>query len=214
VAKVTDDADLLAASCLPDLERGPGPRHHGPAPEDPGAVVASGISSLRQESGRVINIRRRDLTEQMSELKGLQGKNASVIKHMRARITQEQAEFDLSGAKIHAVRSVHLKLLREVFDSLSGTALKAEMAQLNAALQQKGFKIGIKKSYSETFERLRAVFRGCRACAPRSSTMLAATFRQLNGEHGFSLQAPCPARIHHLPAGSRRWNAAMCSTWA
>jgi hypothetical protein len=39
----------------------------------------------------VINIRRRDLTEQMLELKGLQGKNASVIKHMRTRITQEQA---------------------------------------------------------------------------------------------------------------------------
>ena len=55
----------------------------------------------------------------MIELKGLQGKNASVIKHMRNRITLEQAEFDLSGAKIHAVRSVHLKLLREVGGALT-----------------------------------------------------------------------------------------------
>lgn len=190
VAKVTDDATLLAASCLPDLESALGQGILGQRQKILRGIVTSGISSLRQESGRVINIRRRDLSEQTSELKGLQGKNASVIKHMRARITQEQAEFDLSGAKIHAVRSVHLKLLREVFDSLSGAALKGEVAQLNAALQQKGFKIGIKKSYGETFERLRAVFRRVQALCAEIHTMLAATFRQLNGEHGFSLQAP------------------------
>ena len=190
VAKVTDDAALLKASRLPDLERALGEGIMGQRQKVLGAVVASGISSLRQESGRVINIRRRDLSEQMSELKGLQGKNASVIKHMRTRITQEQAEFDLSGAKIHAVRSVHLKLLREVFDSLSGAALKNEMAQLNAALQQKGFKLGVKKSYSETFDRLRAVFRRVQGLCAEIHSMLAATFRQLNGEHGFSLQAP------------------------
>lgn len=195
VAKVTDDPPLLEASHLPDLERALGQGIMGQRQTILGSVVAAGISSLRQESGRVINIRRRDLAEQMIELKGLQGKNASVIKHMRARITQEQAEFDLSGAKIHAVRSVHLKLLREVFDSLSGAALKSEMAQLNAALRQKGIKLGIKKSYSETFERLRAVFRKVQGLCTEIHTMLAATFRQLNGEHGFSLQAPAQPEL-------------------
>ena len=190
VAKVTDDAELLAASCLPALEEALGAGIMGQRQKILGAAVAAGISSLRLETGRVINIRRRDLAEQMMELKGLQGKNASVIKHMRARISQEQAEFDLSGAKIHAVRSVHLKLLREVFDSLSASALKAEMAQLNAALHQSGLKLGVKKTYGETFDRLRAIFHKVQALCSEIQTMLAATFRQLNGEHGFSLQAP------------------------
>lgn len=190
VAKVTDDAELLAASCLPKLEEALGHGIMGQRQKILGSAVAVGISNLRQESGRVINIRRRDLAEQMMELKGLQGKNASVIKHMRVRITQEQSDFDLSGAKIHAVRSVHLKLLREVFDSLSGSALKAEMAQLNAALHQKGLKLGVKKAYTETFDRLRAVFARVQSLCTEIQSMLAATFRQLNGEHGFSLQAP------------------------
>ena len=190
VAKVTADAELLAASCLPALEEALGQGIMGQRQKILGSAVASGISSLRQETGRVINIRRRDLAEQMMELKGLQGKNSTVIKHMRTRISQEQAEFDLSGAKIHAVRSVHLKLLREVFDSLSATTLKAEMAQLNTALHQKGLKLGIKKAYGETFDRLRAIFRKVQALCTEIQTMLAATFRQLNGEHGFSLQAP------------------------
>ncbi len=195
VAKVTDDAELLAASCLPALEEALGHGIMGQRQKILGSAVAAGISNLRLESGRVINIRRRDLAEQMMELKGLQGKNASVIKHMRTRISQEQAEFDLSGAKIHAVRSVHLKLLREVFDNLSSTSLKAEMAQLNAALHQKGLKLGVKKAYGETFDRLRAVFRRVQSLCTEIQTMLAATFRQLNGEHGFSLQAPVEPQL-------------------
>lgn len=190
VAKVTNDPELLAASCLPQLEEALAQGIMGQRQEILGAAVAVGIGSLRQETGRVINIRRRDLAEQMMELRGLQGKNATVIKHMRARIAQEQSEFDLSGAKIHAVRSVHLKLLRDVFDSLSASALKTEMAQLNAALHQKGVKFGVKKAYAETFDRLRAVFQRMQALVNEIQSMLAATFRQLNGEHGFSLQAP------------------------
>jgi len=195
VAKVTDDAELLAASCLPKLEDALAHGIMGQRQKILGSAVATGITSLRQETGRVINIRRRDLAEQLMELKGLQGKNASVIKHMRGRIAQEQSEFDLSGAKIHAVRSVHLKLLRDVFDSLSATALKTEMAQLNAALRQKGLKFGVKKAYSETFERLRAVIRRAQALCKEIQSMLAATFRQLNGEHGFSLQAPVEPQL-------------------
>ena len=190
VGKVTNDAELLAASCLPNLEQALAQGIMGQRQKILGSAVGAGISSLRLETGRVINIRRRDLAEQMMELKGLQGKNASVIKHMRTRITQEQAEFDLSGVKIHAVRSVHLKLLREVFDSLSATTLKGEMAQLNTALHQKGLKLGIKKAYGDTFERLRGVFRRVQGLCAEIQSMLAATFRQLNGEHGFSLQAP------------------------
>lgn len=195
VAKVTNDAELLAASCLPRLEQALAHGIMGQRQQILGSAVAAGIASLRQETGRVINIRRRDLTEQMMELKGLQGKNATVIKHMRARIAQEQSEFDLSGAKIHAVRSVHLKLLREVFDSLSGSALKTEMAQLNAALHQKGLKFGVKKAYAETFDRLRLVFQRVQNLCTEIQSMLAATFRQLNGEHGFSLQAPAVPQL-------------------
>ena len=129
------------------------------------------------------------------ELKGLQGKNSTVIKHMRSRISNEQTEFDLGGAKIHAVRSVHLKLLREVFNILGSKALKVEMAQLTAALTQKGLKLGVKKAYGETFDRLRANLQQVQTLSGEIQNMLAATFRQLNAEHGFSLQAPAEPQM-------------------
>jgi hypothetical protein len=190
VAKVTDDDALLKQSCLPVLEDALGRGMMGKRQKILASAMNGGISELRLETGRVINIRKRDLTEQMMELKGLQGKNASVIKHMRSRISQEQAEFDVGGAKIHAVRSVHLKLLREVFSILGSKALKAEMAQLTGALMQKGLKLGVKKAYGETFDRLRGNLQKVQSLSGEIHTMLVATFRQLNGEYGFSLQAP------------------------
>jgi len=190
LAKVKNDAALLKRSCLEQLEDALSQDIMGRRQKILGAAVTRGITALRGETGRCVHIRRRDLTEQLLELKGLQGKNQPVIKNMRARVAQEQAEFDAAGVKIHAVRSVHLKLIREIFSLLGPKALRDEMVQLTAALQQKGFKLGIKRSYGETFERLRANLRQVHAKGLDIHAMLAATFLQLNTEYGFSLQVP------------------------
>jgi hypothetical protein len=190
VAKVNKDAELLKKSCLPNLEQALGLGMMGQRQKILRGAVASGIGDLRNEAGRVINIRRRDLAEQMQELKGLRGKNTSVIKHMRSRIEQEHGEFDSSGSKIHAVRSVHLKLLREVFHLLGNSTLKAEMQQLNDALRQPGIKLGVKRAYSQTFDRLRHGLTKAGTLNGEIQTMLGATFRQLNADFGFSLQTP------------------------
>ncbi len=195
VAKVTKDEELLQRSCLPLLEDALGRGMMGKRQRILGSAMAGGITDLRAETARVINIRKRDLTEQMMELKGLHGKNAVVIRHMRARISQEQAEFDMGGAKIHAVRSVHLKLLREVFGILGSTTLKKEMSQLSGRLLEKGIKLGVKRAYGETFDRLRANLQKVQTLCGEIQSMLAGTFRQLNGDFGFSLQAPAEPQM-------------------
>lgn len=190
VAKVTADKALLRASQLPALEQALGQGVMGQRQKILRTAVAAGIGELRSEAGRAMHIRRRDLAEQMIELRGLRGKNLSVIKHMRSRIEQEQAEFDASGAKIHAVRSVHLKLLREVFNLLGTPTLKTGLAELTRALKQPGIKLGIKKAYGQTFSRLREGLQKSQILSGEIESMLTATFRQLNAEFSFSLQAP------------------------
>ena len=190
VAKVTRDDALLRSSCLPNLELALAEGIMGKRQNILQAAVAAGIGELRVEAGRSIHIRRRDIAEQMDELRGLKGKNASVIKHMRTRIEQEQAEFGASGSKIHAVRSVHLKLLREVFELLSMTSLKAELVELTYTLKQPGIKFGVKKAYGQTFSRLQSTLEKAHVISGEIHTMLMASFKQLNTEFGFSLQAP------------------------
>jgi Dynamin family len=190
VAKVNGDAALLAASQLPLLEKALSDGMMGQRRSILRGAMSSGIADLRMETGRVINIRRRDLAEQMVEMRGLRGKNATVIKQMRSRIEAEQTEFDASGARIHAVRSIHLKLLREVFSALGSATLKAELRQLNDALRQPGIKLGVRKAYNDTFARLREILSHAKGLNGEIQTMLTTSFRQLNAEYGFSLQTP------------------------
>ncbi len=190
VAKVTGDDKLLQASCLPALELALAQGVMGQRQKILRSAVAAGIVELRAEAGRVIHIRRRDLAEQMIELRGLRGKNTSVIKHMRSRIEQEHTEFNTSGAKIQAVRSIHLKLLREVFNLLGTPTLKSELAELTKMLKQPGIKLGVKKAYGDTFDRLRESLEKARKTSAEIQSMLAGSFKQLNSEFGFSLQAP------------------------
>jgi hypothetical protein len=190
VAKVTNDTSLLMASQLPQLELALGRDMLGKRQAILRAAVGAGVEELRTEAARALHVRRRDLTEQTLELKGLRGKNGAVIRHMQGRIEQELADFNDSGAKIQAVRSVHLKLLRECLDMLGSKQLREVMSEFNRLLRQPGIKLGVKKAYAQTFERLRATLSRAQAASADIQTMLAGAFRQLNTEHGFSLQAP------------------------
>jgi hypothetical protein len=192
LAKVNRDEQLLQASNLLELEAALGVGLLGQRRKILSASVAQGIDALREETGRLVHIRARDLVEQVQELDGLRGKNAGVIKQMRLRIEQEQADFDASGAKIQAVRSVHLRLLKDLFALLSATQLKGEVADLARALKQPGIKLGVKRAYGSTFDRLRADMQQADRVAAEIQSMLEGSFRGLNAEYGFSLQAPEP----------------------
>lgn len=160
------------------------------------SVVGESMAHLQQQVLRSILIRRRDLDEQMLELRSLRGKNTSMIGRMRQRIEQEQQAFENSTAKILALRTVHLKLMNQAFHLLGATSLRKELEQLSGALEHSGLKVGVRKVYASTFERLRDLGAQVRAAAAEVQTMLAAMFRELNAEFGFSLQPPGDLQLH------------------
>src|SRR5690606_15110002 len=189
LAKVNRDEALLQASRLPELEAALGAGLLGQRRSILQAAVANGIEALRADSRRLMHTRHRDILEQIQELEGLRGKNSSTIKQMRLRIEQEQADFDASGARIQAVRSVHLRLLRELFALLSSSHLKKEASAMAKALRQPGIKLGVRRVYDDTFGRLRADLDSARQLIGEIQSMLEGSFRGLNAEYGFSLQA-------------------------
>ena len=189
-AKIRRDQPLLQASRLPALESVLGEGLLGKRETMLRLAVDNGIVALRTEAARILNVRQRDLSEQALELQGLRGKNGSVIRHMRSRIEAEQNEFEGSNTRILALRSVQGKLLREVYAVLGSTALKSDMGKLAAALKRRGIKFSVRRVYGETFDALRNNLREVQQTTGEIQAMLHATFRQLNAEHGFTLQAP------------------------
>ncbi len=190
LAKVRGDEALLAESRLVDLEQA---LSDGVLVQRRHILVGNvqqGLATIRAEVEQRLHARDRELVEQLQELEGLRGKNSTVIQQMRRRIEQEQAEFESSGARIQAIRSVHMRQLKDLLGLLGTTRLKAEVAQLTEALRQPGIKFGVKKVYGEAFERLRNALQRAQALGDEVQTMLGASFRDLNTEFGFALQLP------------------------
>jgi hypothetical protein len=153
-------------------------------------AVRTGLEKMLQETSRTLALRRREVDEQMLELRSLRGKNANVIAGMRLRVSQEQDEFNTSEARVSALRSVHLKLLAAAKTELSSQVSLQEFTELRQVLSQSGFKLGARRAYETAFTQSIARLARVRAAATEIGAMLAASFRQLNTEFGFALQVP------------------------
>ena len=190
VAKIHADAALLQASHLPDLENVLVHDIIGQRRQLLQQAVAQGVSELVARVGQITRTRSRDLTEQIQELEGLRGKNGAVIKHMRMRIEQEQHDFESGSGRIQAVRTVHMKLLHDMYAAVGQTQVRQEVAELIERLKEPGLKLGVRRTYAQTFERLRALLTKAATLSTEIGTMLQASFVQLNTELGFALHVP------------------------
>ena len=199
VAKITRNDALLQASQLLVLEQVLGQGLIDQRQKILRHAAAVVINNLESEARRSLNMRRRDQAEQLVELHGLRGKNSAVIKHMRRRILQEQVDFAVSGTRMHAVRSAHDALLKNLVHLLSLPTLRVELAELTAALKRPGIKLRLKKTYGQTFLHLREALQSAQTLTTEIQAMLDTAFRKINAEFGFSLQlAQAPGLASHV----------------
>jgi len=190
LAKVRGDAELLASSRLPELEQALTEGMLQRRRDLLGGQVDAALAGVVAEVEQRWRLREREWQDQIDELQGLRGKNVAVIAQMRRRIEQEQRDFDAGGMRIQALRSVHLKLLRELFALLGSQSLQAGVEALAGALRQPGVKFGIRRVYTDAFARLHATVGDAQRKAEEVQAMLQGSFRSLNAEYGFALQLP------------------------
>jgi hypothetical protein len=196
VAKIESNAALLKSSGLPLFEDLLGQGILAQRQSILHSVVEQVLLQLTAQVQCAIHTRRRDMEEQMLELRSLRGKNVTVIESMRQRIQLEQQAFEASASKIMALRAVHLRLMQQAFKGLGAGSLRAQLVQLSAALEHAGLKVGVRKVYAATFDRLRGLAVHAKATAGEIQAMLSATFKTLNAEFGFSLQTPVDLQWH------------------
>lgn len=193
LAKITADAALLQSSRLQDLEQLLNQGVLARREHFLRDALEASVAQLNLEASRVIKLRRSELTEQRAELDGLRGKNHVVVKQLRLRIEREHQEFEAGSSHVQALRQLHLKLVRRLFDLLGGARWRAELRDLKQQLSRPGIPLGLKKVYAQTFDRLQADLTQASALSLEIEQMLQASFRQLNTDYGFSLQvSPAP----------------------
>jgi len=150
-------------------------------------VVRDGATAIEARTTRAIGDRRRQISEQMFELRGLRGKSGSKVQLMLQRVDSETEEFERCTARLSALRSVHARMLRDTLVLLSSESLRDEVTRMQHEIGATLFNLGAKKAFVALCERLRTQLGAACKLGGEIHQMLGASYRQLNSDFGFAL---------------------------
>ena len=185
--RIDGDAGALEASRLPALEDALALQLLPRRRELIEALVADTAQGIEQGATRRLTDQRRQIAEQMLELRGLRGKNSGKVQLMIERVDQEMREFERCTERLVALRGVHARMLRELLVGMSSDELRDEVAQMQREASATLFNLGAKKAFLALCQRLRERVVLARRRGQEINDMLQASFRQLNSEFGFAL---------------------------
>ena len=188
------DADALAESGLPPLERALAAELLQRRREMLVQSVLAVVQQLRTSGTRRLADRRRQVAEQLLELRGLRGKSGAKLRMMIERVNAEAAEFERCTSRLAALRAVQLRILRSVMAVLGSDALRVEVAAMQSAIGARPFNLGGRSAFAALMTRLRAALGRAEAQSGEMRQMLDASFAQLNAEFGFAfVVSPVPS---------------------
>jgi len=191
LAKVNSDEALLAKSRLPALERALSieliPQKQGIVRE----LVREEMNELVRSTQLMLAARSVGVTQQGQELRGLRGKNSTVVAHMVQRVRLEKENFDRSLVKYQALRSVYARLTNEVFSELGLTNLREEVrATRERMLYRSTFSTGLRAAMEQFFRTVRDSLARSQEKTDEISNMVSTMYQRFGEEHGMILSAP------------------------
>ena len=196
-ARIQGDDAALRASRLPELEAALGTqllsRRHALLQ----GVVSEAAQQLQTQFARRCGERRRQLAEQIQELRGLRGKSASQLQAASDRAAQESAEFEHCSVQIQALRAVHLRMLNGLLSNLTTDALRGEVTRWQQELQESLLRLGARKAFVALCGRLRARLVTAQERGEEIHTMLRASHTRLNAQFAFALALDAAPDLRH-----------------
>lgn len=186
-ARVVDDPVTLEASRLPELEAALGTQLLPQRRQVLEDVVLDGAQQIENHVARRLGDNRRQLAEQMLELRGLRGKSGAKLRLLLQRVETEAAEFEQCTVKLQALRVVHSRMLKDTLVGLSSDRLREEVGAMQTAMNASLLNLGAKKAFIALCERLRGLLEAARGRSTEMRDMIGASFTKLNAEFGFSL---------------------------
>jgi Dynamin family len=186
-ARVANDDRALLESRLPALEAALGSQLLPQRRQVLEQVVTEGAQQLETHVSRRLGDQRRQLAEQMFELRGLRGKSGGKLRLLLERIDVETEEFEHCTVRLQALRVVHGRMLKDVLVGLSSDRLREEVGEMQSQMNASLLNLGAKKAFIALCARLHRSLDGAQKHSNEIRDMLGASFSKLNSEFGFSL---------------------------
>ncbi len=186
-ARVARDDNALLESRLPALEAALGSQLLPQRRQVLEQAVLEGTQQLETHVSRRLGDQRRQLAEQMLELRGLRGKSGAKLRLILERMDDETAEFEQCTVRLQALRAVQNRMLKGALAGLSSDRLREEVAVMQAEMAASLLNLGAKKAFTSLCARLSTMLGVAQQCSNEIRDMLGASFAKLNAEFGFSL---------------------------
>lgn len=190
VAKVTHDQPMLVRSNLPQFEHVLSDQLIPQRRE----IVSDQVQRLVQDMSRgaqqLLQSRRRDIVEQLFELRGLRGKNHAMVKHMLLRVQGEKEEFEQSISKFQALRLVFGRHSADIIKSLQLRDVRGTMRDAREQMKERFFSRGLREDMEALFGQLTGLIHDADQKIAGLHQLVDSMYRRFNAEHGFTLPAP------------------------
>jgi hypothetical protein len=163
--------------------------------------VEATLKPLSHQLRRHMQDHRRQLIEQMEELRGLRGKSDTKVRMMLQRLNMEAQDFERCNAQWLAVRAVHARMMRSMVAGLSSDRVREEVERLQIALSAFMKNFGARRVWMQCCERLRDSLQTSVTRNGEIRDMLEASFVRLNNEFGFALHTSSPPDLRQQVQG-------------
>lgn len=193
VARVEGDPDGFAVSRLGEFEAALSAELLPHRQQVLRRLIEQGVAQIQRQAARQLGDTRRQLAEQLLELRGLRGKSSAKLKLIQQRAEQEAVEFEHSHSTLLALRGMQARMIDTALDRLSNASLEAEIDRTLAEIRATLLGLGARKAFVGLSARLGDRLRKARSQMDEVRDMLGGTFSRLNAEFGFGLVlAPGP----------------------
>ncbi len=186
-ARVAGDEVQLHDSRLLELEKALGAQLLPQRREVLEHMVLGATQQVETHMARRLGDGRRQLAEQLLELRGLRGKSGAKLELMLQRIDAETEEFEQCTSRLQAMRSVHSRILKEQLIGLSTDRLHEEVAEMETSMSASFLNLGAKKAFVALCKRLQELLAVAQRRSSETREMLGVSFGRMNAEFGFSL---------------------------
>jgi hypothetical protein len=183
-AKVNGDDALLARSRLPALETALS-HHLIPAKREiVGAASQGEVRSLAAGARAILAARQGGISEQLTELRALRGKNQDVVGHMMGRVREEKELFERGLARFTALRNVFTQQTNDLYDNIGLEALRTNAAHTRKQIEDSPFTRGVRGAMNDFFRQIHGDFAAAAKQSAEIHDMMGAMYTRFAGEHG------------------------------
>lgn len=192
LAKVNQDDQLLARSRLLALEKALTDQLLTRKQEIVRDNTAGEIEDLMAGTHGVLEDRLSGIQQQLSELRGLVGKNQEVIAHMMHKVKQDKENFEKGLQRFRALRNIFSQYTNRLFTLLGMDALKAHVYNTRQTMIKANFTKTMREAMDQFFSELKKRMTDSDAQIEQIKIMMDVMYEKFSKEHGLRKSHPPP----------------------